>query len=128
MNNDIPFGGKVVIFSGDFRQNLPVLKRANTVEIYENTLKYCDFWTHVEEISLKINERVRRNGDTERDKEFTQFLLQIGDGEVPVCKAIRDHSISIPPEFLWKNTDLSSLVDWVYPRLALGKTWVIGQF
>ena len=120
MDNDIPIGGKVVIFSGDFRQNLPVLKRANTVEIYENTLKFCDFWTNVETISLTINERVRRNGDSERDKEFTQFLLKIGDGEIPVCKAITPNSINIPPEFLWKNTTLSSFVDWVYPNIALG--------
>ena len=74
----------------------------------------------METISLTINERVRRNGDSERDKEFTQFLLKIGDGEIPVCKAITANSISIPPEFLWKNTTLSSFVYWVYPKIALG--------
>lgn len=120
MDKDVPFGGKVVIFSGDFRQNLPVLKKANAVEIYKNTLKFCDFWAHVETISLTINERVRRNGDSERDKEFTKFLLNIGDGEIPVCKAITPNSINIPPEFIWKSSTLSAFVDWVYPQIAVG--------
>ncbi|GBN30867.1 hypothetical protein AVEN_47678-1 [Araneus ventricosus] len=29
MNNDKPFGGKVIIIGGDFRQTLPVIPRAN---------------------------------------------------------------------------------------------------
>jgi hypothetical protein len=48
---------------------------------------------------FRQNERVRRNGDSERDKEFTKFLLKIGDGEIPVCKAITPNSIIIPSEF-----------------------------
>jgi len=120
MDTNVPFGGKVVIFSGDFRQNLPVLKRANKVETYENTLKYCDFWDLVETIPLTINERVRRNGDSESDKEFTRLLLDIGDGKIPVCKAVTANSIIIPPEFIWTDTNLSSFVDWVYPQLASG--------
>ena len=43
------------------------------INIHENTLKFCDYWEHVETIPLTINERVRRNGDSERDKEFTKI-------------------------------------------------------
>ena len=39
LGNDLPFGGKVVIFSGDFRQNLPVIKFGNRADIVDKDRK-----------------------------------------------------------------------------------------
>ena len=69
----------IIFFSGDFRQNSPVLNklmRLISVKILSNILR----------IPLTSNERVRRIGDYERDKDPTKFLLNIGDGLIPVCK------------------------------------------
>jgi len=33
MHNDIPFGGKIVIFGGDFRQLLPVKKMPHVLKL-----------------------------------------------------------------------------------------------
>jgi len=38
MHNDRPFGGKVIIFCGDFRQILPVVPRGNRSNIVHPTL------------------------------------------------------------------------------------------
>jgi hypothetical protein len=58
-------------------------KQANAVDICKNTFKY---FATCEAIPLTSNERVWRIGDYERDKDFTKFLLNIGDGLIPVCK------------------------------------------
>ena len=37
--DDVPFGGIVVCFSGDFRQTLPVIPGANRAEVVSSCLK-----------------------------------------------------------------------------------------
>ena len=39
MNNDLPFGNKTIILSGDFRQCLPVIPKAGKSEILSRTIK-----------------------------------------------------------------------------------------
>ena len=42
--NNNPFGGKVILIGGDFRQVLPVVKRARPAEIVEICLKSSPLW------------------------------------------------------------------------------------
>ena len=42
--NDLPFGGKLIILGGDFRQILPVMKHGFRSAIIENTIKYSELW------------------------------------------------------------------------------------
>lgn len=35
-----PFGEKVILFAGDFRQNLPVMPHGQKITIIESTVKY----------------------------------------------------------------------------------------
>ena len=39
MGNDEPFGGKVIVLGGDFRQTLPIIQNSGENEIIENTIK-----------------------------------------------------------------------------------------
>lgn len=39
MNNDIPFGEKVIVFGGDFKQCLPVIKFGDIVDSVECSVK-----------------------------------------------------------------------------------------
>ncbi|GBM24937.1 hypothetical protein AVEN_23468-1 [Araneus ventricosus] len=39
MNNDKPFGGKVIIIGGDFRPTLPVVPRGARADVIENCIK-----------------------------------------------------------------------------------------
>ena len=71
--HDKPFGGKVVIFLGDFKQLLPVtpgIRRSPTV-------KNCDWWPQVRIFSLTKNYRAAQN------PTFAATLEQIGNGTMP---------------------------------------------
>ena len=78
-NQQSAFGGKVVVFAGDFRQTLPVVQRAGRAGIVAKTLKRCRFWDKVKILRLQINERVRRNGDNNEARIFASFLVQLGE-------------------------------------------------
>lgn len=47
-STDEYFGGKVVVFSGDFRQILPVLPKEPDFIILARTIKSAHFWPHVD--------------------------------------------------------------------------------
>lgn len=46
MENDKIFGGKTVIISGDFRQVLPVIKKASRAQITSAALNKSKLWKH----------------------------------------------------------------------------------
>jgi ATP-dependent DNA helicase PIF1 len=58
---DAPFGGKVVLLGGDFRQVLPVVPRAGKAQVVEAALnKSGALWPHVQKMQLHRNMRVER--------------------------------------------------------------------
>ncbi|PLW30554.1 hypothetical protein PCANC_26008 [Puccinia coronata f. sp. avenae] len=78
-----PFGGKVVIFSGDFRQTLPVVKYNKFPPLYLATLRSSKLWKCVEEFQLTENMRLAEalNGPSNHENEaFAKTLLQLGKG------------------------------------------------
>jgi hypothetical protein len=46
MNNNLPFGRKVIVLGGDFRQVTPVVTHANKSRIIENSIKSGSIWKH----------------------------------------------------------------------------------
>ena len=77
MNNKKPFGGKIVILSGDFRQILPVEKKP--IDSINTCLKKSYLWTDniIKPVSLSINERVRQFGGHD---SYATFLMYVGLG------------------------------------------------
>lgn len=55
---DVPFGGKVLVLSGDFRQLAPIIQKASKGEIVSRTLKKSDLWEHFRLLKLTTNMRV----------------------------------------------------------------------
>ncbi|GBO15665.1 hypothetical protein AVEN_62318-1 [Araneus ventricosus] len=45
MNNYKPFGGKVMIIGGDFRQTLPVVPRGTRADSIESCIKSSPLWS-----------------------------------------------------------------------------------
>ena len=77
--NNQPFGGLTVLFSGDWRQILPVVKRGSRNATVDATLKQSYIWNdYVHPLSLEQNMRLANSKEDE--SEFNQFLNDIGSG------------------------------------------------
>ncbi|KAL3818110.1 hypothetical protein ACJIZ3_004015 [Penstemon smallii] len=105
-----PFGGKIVLFGGDFRQTLPIVVRGSRDAMIEASFVSSKLWNHITRLQLCQNMRARE------DPSFVEFLLRVGDGEEPY---VIDDNIRIPSHMLIPFTDesasLDRLVESVYP-------------
>ncbi|XP_066341090.1 uncharacterized protein [Miscanthus floridulus] len=127
MGCDQPFGGKVMLFGGDFRQVLPVVPRGTRAQITDATLLKSYLWENVRRIRLTQNMRARN------DKWFSEYLLRIGNGTE---ETYDDGYVQLPDDILIgcndedftensvKNKKISSedasiniLIDRVFPNL-----------
>ena len=80
-----PFGGKVIVFGGDFRQVLPVVQKGGREDIVDACFQRSRLWAHVHVMKLTTNMRLRqaRNAhDAISQQEFARWLLKIGEGRV----------------------------------------------
>lgn len=100
---DVLFGGKIIVFGGDFRQVLPVVRRGNRNTIVEACVKTSPLWPQVARRKLTTNMRAAGDG------EFSEWLLKLGNGTLPVHDPVNPDSIKIPkrcycpPQDLIKN-------------------------
>ena len=76
---DQPFGGKIVILAGDFRQCLPVVPGANRAGTVSHCINKSNLWKYFRLLKLTENMRVRASGDPILE-EFDQWTLKIGNG------------------------------------------------
>ena len=112
LGNDLPFGGKVVILGGDWKQILPVVPFANRPDIVQATLKSSALWEYVTILRLTKNMRAIE------DEEFAKYLLEVGNGKVETHPNVGDQMIKIPEEMQSKSTNINELVDEIYPNLG----------
>nr|XP_027121997.1 uncharacterized protein LOC113738930 [Coffea arabica] len=77
MNSDIPFGGKIVVFGGDFRQTLPVIPSASRDQQIEASFVNSPLWNTLTKLSLSENMRAIL------DLPYSDFLLRVGKGLEP---------------------------------------------
>ncbi|XP_073152242.1 uncharacterized protein [Henckelia pumila] len=111
MENMLPFGGKTVVFGGDFRQVLPVVKRGSVQEQIAASISRSTFWNCVDVIHLHQNMR------SEEDVEFSQLLLRIGDG---LQHSINGNFIKLPDSMVipWEGDhSICQLIDVVFPNM-----------
>ncbi|CAN1128959.1 hypothetical protein LINPERPRIM_LOCUS17159 [Linum perenne] len=59
--NYVPFGGKVILLGGDFRQTLPVVPNGSREDNINATLPRSYLWTYCTLLHLKINMRITTN-------------------------------------------------------------------
>ncbi|XP_044011846.1 uncharacterized protein LOC122854854 [Aphidius gifuensis] len=74
-NSQEPFGGKISILGGDFRQLLPVKKNATRGELVDLSIKFRHLWPHFTQFTLTKNMRTRAE-----EVEIAKYLLTVGDG------------------------------------------------
>ena len=134
---NIPFGGKIIILAGDFRQCLPVIPGANRSDIVNACINHSVLWSKFQVHSLTENMRVRASGDPLLE-HFASWTLSLGDG------TINDHQgrIIVPKDHLFKinpNTknnkenehrSLEDFCEQIFPNLEeniLDPTWLEGR-
>ena len=91
MGNTKPFGGKIIILAGDFRQCLPVVQGATRGEITRHCINQSPLWNYFQVKQLSVNMRVRASGDPVLE-QFNQWTLSVGNGEM--------ESLRIPNEMI----------------------------
>lgn len=79
-NKNSPMGGCTVLFSGDFRQILPVVTRGTRADEINASLKRSNLWPYVNKLELKTNMRVSLS--SRENKLFPEMLLKVGNGEL----------------------------------------------
>jgi hypothetical protein len=106
------FGGKVVVFGGDFRQILPVVPNGTPAQIIADCITSFYIWQGVKVLTLVENMRVR--GANQEAVDFARMLLAVGNGDPPY----QDH-MQIPHHWLLDSEDASTLINKIYPPLSL---------
>ena len=91
----IPFGGKIIILAGDFRQCLPVIVRANRAQTVKACINKSYLWQHFKVHNLTENMRVKASGDPVLEN-FDKWTLSLGDG----TSNDQDGKVIIPEEML----------------------------
>ncbi|KAM4099556.1 hypothetical protein ACJW30_05G000100 [Castanea mollissima] len=79
---ETPFGGKTIVLGGDFRQILPVISKGRREQIVEASINKSSLWNSCKVFILTINMRLTQNPGDIAAREFAEWILKIGDGEL----------------------------------------------
>jgi ATP-dependent DNA helicase PIF1 len=66
---DLPFGRKVIVLGGDFRQTLPVIEGDSRLEIVHAAIINSTLWSHVHILHLTQNMRLLGPTLTQEEQE-----------------------------------------------------------
>ncbi|XP_024964297.1 uncharacterized protein LOC112504578 [Cynara cardunculus var. scolymus] len=115
------FGGKVIVFGGDFRQILPVILNAGGQDIVNPSLSSSYIWEKCKVLRLTRNMRLTANSESseiEQTRDFAKWILDLGEGKVggdndgeAIIEILYDLLITdcIDP--------ISALIEFVYPSI-----------
>ena len=129
-----PFGGKIIILAGDFRQCLPVVPGANRAGIVEHSINKSLLWGSFTLLKLCQNMRVHASGDPELER-FDQWTLSIGNGvidslQIPqdmVATRIKPNNKQNPSS---EGQAMSDFCKKIFPNIEVNiedKNWLDGR-
>lgn len=105
-----PFGGKTIVFGGDFQQTLPVIPKGSQEDIVAASLPKSYIWGHIQTLRLRRNMRLESAHAEEVD--FANWLLDVGHG-----RGIADNG-TIPLRANMACPDIENLINYVYPQIS----------
>ena len=108
------FGGKIVVFGGDFRETLPTVRHASEQQIINVCINRSMLWRNIHKIKLKTNMRVSRAANQEEAQSFADFLLRVGEGREPTV----DGKIRLPDSIVSKSKSVKDFVKESFPNLS----------
>ena len=110
---DRPFGGKTIVFGGDFRQVLPVVRKGSRGQIIDASLRSSYLWMGMRQLRLVTNMRAQS------DPWFADYLFRVGNGTE---EADEEGNIRLPEDICVPSTggkeDLEKLIEHVFPALG----------
>ncbi|XP_028196716.1 ATP-dependent DNA helicase PIF1-like [Glycine soja] len=120
-SDNVPFGGKVVVFGGDFRQILPDIPRGSRSDIVHATINASYLWDYCTVLKLTKNMCLQSNltlTNSQEIKSFSQWLIDVGDGKLGKSDD-GCYEIKIPPDLLITSfTDpIEAIVNHTYPDI-----------
>jgi ATP-dependent DNA helicase PIF1 len=119
-DNETIFGGKVVVFGGDFRQILPVVPRGSRSDIVHSAINASYIWDYCEVLTLTKNMRLHHGtegNDYESIDNFSKWILNVGEGNIAEPNdGLAD--IEIPEDLLipMSENPIQSIVESTYPN------------
>ncbi len=84
-----PFGGKIFVLGGDFRQVLPVVRFGSRTRQVASSIKSSPLWKNFDIMTLHKNMRAKSE-----EQQFAHWLLELGNGKI---KSDSECFIDIPP-------------------------------
>ena len=117
MNNSRPFGGKIMLLGGDWRQTPPVARYVDRDAISSLTIAALPFWRNgdFQLFCLEQNMRARENAP------FAAFCKHIGDGTLPASvpcdplDPLSSATVDLPHRIAAPyGSSSADLLSWVY--------------
>ena len=103
MNNDKPFGNKVIVLLSDFHQTCPVIRNGTQAQVVNALIKSSPLWPLF--TICRLTHPIRNT----EDLKYAAFVNRIGDGEGP---EIVLHLLSI-------TNSVNELINFIYPSSIL---------
>ncbi|KAG8983330.1 hypothetical protein FRB93_007309 [Tulasnella sp. JGI-2019a] len=97
---DLPFGGKILIFVGDFHQTCPVIRCSTRAQVIDASIRSSTLWDVMEVSTLTIPIR------NAQDPGYAFFVDAIGDGMGPEVTL---------PYFMQVTMSQSDLINFTFP-------------
>ena len=113
--NGQPFGGALILLSGDFRQTLPVIPRSTPADELNACLKSSVLWRNVKKLTLKTNMRVQLQNDASAER-FAKQLLDIGNGKMAIDRSTQ--CITLPANFCKMTSTKDELIQNFFPNIT----------
>lgn len=116
-----PFGGISIVFSGDFRQTLPIIPHGTLFDQKNACLKASFLWQKIKSFRLRVNVRLKRGTEEGSAEvyEYAKWLVDLGDGNLQTQDrsliSLQHVNIQVVAPFM----DFpAALVSWLYNDLA----------
>ncbi|XP_047964715.1 uncharacterized protein LOC125209150 [Salvia hispanica] len=114
-----PFGGKTIVFGGDFRQILPVVLKGSRQNVVNATINSSYLWSSCIVLRLTKNMRllsVESSVEASKLKEFSSWVASVGDGVVGGPND-GEVAIDLPSDIILSNSGdpLKTIVESIYP-------------
>ena len=115
------FGGKTILFSGDWRQIGPVTKGSSSpTDTVDVAFISSHLWNHVQRLRLTISQRDKE------DPQYADFVQRVGENKIPLSEVneqpmmpLNNHCLPNTDDHfqLQFTTDFNALINFVYPNI-----------